>query len=146
MYATCTCARKERNELETRDEYRAGRKVLPDARKPSPPPRPVLPPQLRIWPLVMLLSFLCALRIVPGFFESMSMPLMMAQFMGPPACVGLILCLVAVFEPRKVFQRPVRRFNRQIHVFLSITPGWYAITVQSIHRQNILMRVKHPTT
>ena len=46
---------------------------------------------LRIWPAVLLLVSLWALRIIPGLYSEASMPVMMARFMGPLACGGLIL-------------------------------------------------------
>ena len=46
---------------------------------------------LRIWPVVILLVCLWAARIVPGLYEEMSFPIMMARFMGPLVCAGLIV-------------------------------------------------------
>lgn len=46
---------------------------------------------LRIWPAASLLVCLWALRIIPGLQPEMSMPIMMARFMGPLACAGLIV-------------------------------------------------------
>ena len=46
---------------------------------------------LRVWPAVLLIACLWGLRIIPGLFSDMSMPVMMASFMGPLVCAGLIL-------------------------------------------------------
>ena len=46
---------------------------------------------LRTWPAILLVLVLWLLRIVPGFLDTSSVPILMAQFMGPLACAGLIL-------------------------------------------------------
>ena len=56
---------------------------------PLPKNRPSRP--LRIWPVALLITILWAFRIVTGFAETMSMPVMMARFMGPQVCAVLIL-------------------------------------------------------
>jgi len=48
-------------------------------------------PPLRIWPAVLLLLCLWAIRIVPALFAEMSAPLIMARFMGPAVFAGLIV-------------------------------------------------------
>ncbi len=46
---------------------------------------------LRLWPAIVLVIGLWSLRIVPGLFEELSVPVMMARFMGPLVCAGLIV-------------------------------------------------------
>lgn len=57
----------------------------------SPPSNPGQIRPLRIWIAVFLLALLWVLRIVPGYFEDQTIMHIMAQFMGPLVCAGLIV-------------------------------------------------------
>ena len=63
------------------------------ANEPSVPSAQAQSPYrvLRIWPAALLLVCLWGLRVVPGFFGEVSMPVMMARFMGPLVVAGLVV-------------------------------------------------------
>ncbi len=62
---------------------------------------------LRVWPVILLLIALWSLRIVPNLFDEKSMALMMAWFMGPLICVGLILLWWLFFSRASILEKVV---------------------------------------
>ena len=59
--------------------------------QPSGEPQPATMRRLLIWPAALLLVVMWGLRIATGIVGETSMPVMMARFMGPLVCAGLIL-------------------------------------------------------
>jgi outer membrane protein assembly factor BamB len=75
---------------------------LPPGQWPSPradfrPPEP-LEPRLRLWPAVVVLALLWAVRLLPGWLELMPLMQFMLTFWGPVLCTALLVAWWVFFS------------------------------------------------